>query len=84
MAKGWANILHTDLAITWGWRCTTRRSESVTLEAGMVITVEAGVYIQKELGVRIEDIVLVTENGAKVLSASLPREPGEIEMAIAK
>ncbi len=53
------------------------------LEAGMVITIEPGVYIPEEqLGIRIEDIVLVTPNGAKVLSAALPKEPDEIEKAL--
>jgi Xaa-Pro aminopeptidase len=55
------------------------------LEAGMVITIEPGVYIAEEkLGVRIEDVVLVTSNGAKVLSAALPKEPDEIEKAVSK
>ena len=53
------------------------------LEAGMVITIEPGVYIAEEkLGIRIEDVVLVTSNGAKVLSAALPKEPDELEKAL--
>jgi Xaa-Pro aminopeptidase len=55
------------------------------LEAGMVITIEPGVYIPEErIGVRIEDVVLVTESGAKVLSGALPTAPEEIERAIAR
>jgi Xaa-Pro aminopeptidase len=50
------------------------------LAAGMVITIEPGIYLPNEkLGVRIEDDVLVTETGAKVLSDGLPREADEIE-----
>lgn len=53
------------------------------LEAGMVITIEPGVYIPEEkLGLRIEDVVLVTPTGARVLSAALPKEPEEIEKAL--
>ena len=50
------------------------------LTAGMVFTIEPGIYLPDEkLGVRIEDVVLVTETGAKFLSDGLPREPDAIE-----
>lgn len=45
------------------------------LEAGVVLTVEPGIYIQQEaIGVRIEDDVLITPKGHKILSSKLPRE----------
>jgi Xaa-Pro aminopeptidase len=55
------------------------------LEPGMVITMEPGIYIPEEnLGVRIEDDVLVTETGSKLLSERLPRDPAEIEKIMAQ
>jgi Xaa-Pro aminopeptidase len=55
------------------------------LEPGMVITVEPGIYIPEEnLGVRIEDDVLVTPDGYKLLTARLPRSPDEIEKIMAE
>ncbi len=55
------------------------------LEPGMVVTVEPGIYLPEEgLGVRIEDDVLVTETGYKLLSARLPRTVEEIEKLMAE
>jgi Xaa-Pro aminopeptidase len=50
------------------------------LAPGMVISDEPGIYIPEEnLGVRIEDDVLVTADGHKLLSERLPRTAAEIE-----
>jgi Xaa-Pro aminopeptidase len=55
------------------------------LQPGMVVTVEPGIYIPEEnLGVRIEDDVLITESGYKLLSERLPRNPDEIERIMAE
>ena len=67
----------------------------VSLETGMVLTVEPGLYISdrlpvpegqpaieerwKGIGIRIEDDVLVTKTGYKVLSYGIPQTTDEIE-----
>ena len=53
---------------------------TMPLKPGMVFTLEPGIYIPDEnLGVRIEDDVLVTENGCEVLSVGAPKTVEEIE-----
>ena len=51
----------------------------------MVITDEPGIYIPEEkLGVRIEDMVLVTQDGAELLTRRLPRTVEEVEKAMSQ
>jgi Xaa-Pro aminopeptidase len=59
------------------------------LEPGMVLTAEPGIYISKDtegvppeywdIGIRIEDDVLVTEEGNEVLTAGIPKTIEDIE-----
>ncbi|MEU1228157.1 aminopeptidase P family protein [Streptomyces sp. NPDC005828] len=72
--------------------CAAARTEmyvDTTLEPGMCLTVEPGLYFQADdltvpeeyrgIGVRIEDDILVTEDGNRNLSEALPRRADEVE-----
>ncbi len=47
----------------------SKKSEHV-LRAGMTVTIEPGIYLEGNLGVRIEDLILITDDGCEVLSTS--------------
>lgn len=54
------------------------------LKPNSIITVEPGIYIKEEnIGIRIEDDVIITENGCENLSAMIPKKVDEIEKIIA-
>ena len=65
-----------------------------TLAPGMVLTIEPGLYFQRDdetvpdelrgIGIRIEDDVLVTDDGCDVLSGTMPTEAGEVEAWMAE
>ncbi|GAA3000477.1 aminopeptidase P family protein [Streptomyces drozdowiczii] len=72
--------------------CAAARTETYvngTLEPGVCLTVEPGLYFQADdltvpeeyrgIGVRIEDDILVTEDGNRNLSDKLPRRADEVE-----
>tara|TARA_B100000795_G_scaffold175076_1_gene132225 strand:- start:2735 stop:4024 length:1290 start_codon:yes stop_codon:yes gene_type:complete len=60
-------------------------SWTAPIEAGMVFTCEPGIYIPEEnLGIRLENDVLVTENGPNDLMGNIPLEADEIEALMAE
>ncbi|MFG3282545.1 aminopeptidase P family protein [Streptomyces sp. NPDC048111] len=72
--------------------CAKARAETYldgVLEAGQVLTVEPGLYLQPDdetlppelrgIGVRIEDDLVITDSGARLMSGALPRSVAGIE-----
>jgi len=58
------------LAVHEGPRLSPFAAEPKPLQPGMVVTVEPGIYLPEWGGVRIEDLVVVTESGLRILSAA--------------
>lgn len=59
-------------------------ADGALLAPGCIISNEPGLYIDEwEIGIRIEDDLLITEDGCKVLSESIIKEPDEIEAFMA-
>lgn len=55
------------------------------LQAGMVVTIEPGLYLPEEaIGIRIENDWLITQDGARLLSAALPYRTDELEAYLAR
>ncbi len=60
-------------------------NDSAPLEPDMMFTLEPGLYFDElGLGIRIEDTLLVTEDGVEIFSANIPKEIDEIEAVMAK
>jgi Xaa-Pro aminopeptidase len=51
-----------------------RKGEAACLRAGMIVTIEPGIYLPGIGGVRIEDDLLITRDGHRVLSDAVPRD----------
>jgi Xaa-Pro aminopeptidase len=45
------------------------------LQAGQILTIEPGIYMPNKLGVRLEDDILITETGCKILTKNCPHSP---------
>jgi len=66
---------------------------SRALQAGMVVTVEPGIYVRPaegvpeqfwHIGIRIEDDVLITDGGHRILSDNAPKTVAEVEAAVGR
>lgn len=55
-------------------------NDEAKLEPNMMFTLEPGLYFEElGIGIRIEDTILITEDGCEVLTASIPKTVEEIE-----
>jgi Xaa-Pro aminopeptidase len=91
---GTGHWLGMDVHDTGAYRdLTVADKPSRPLQPGMVLTVEPGIYVRPaagvpeeywNIGIRIEDDVVVTEDGYRLLTASAPKTVEEIEALVGK
>jgi Xaa-Pro aminopeptidase len=91
---GTGHWLGMDVHDTGAYRDLTAADKpSRPLQPGMVLTVEPGIYVRPaagvpeeywNIGIRIEDDVVVTEDGYRLLTASAPKTVEEIEALVGK
>lgn len=89
---GTSHWLGLDVHDSGIYRTGGRTGPSIKLEPGMVLTVEPGLYFGpfaeeaperfKGIGIRIEDDVLITEDGNQVMTSAVPKTVAEIEAAV--
>lgn len=87
---GLGHYLGLDVHDVGDYRCD---GQSRPLSVGMVITVEPGIYIPVEddipeqyqgIGIRIEDNIVITEDGYEMLTGDVPKSIAGIEALMAK
>jgi Xaa-Pro aminopeptidase len=86
---GTGHWLGLDVHDTGAYRDTAAEGKpSRALQPGMVLTVEPGIYVRPaegvpeqywNIGIRIEDDVVVTDTGCRILSEAAPKQVAEIE-----
>lgn len=83
--RGFAHLMPHGVSHWIGMEVHDVGDYSTKLAPGMAFTVEPGAYeTETGIGIRIEDVVVVTEDGCEVLSASLPKDRETLSKLVAE
>lgn len=81
----WKNYYWHGTSHSIGIDVHDRFDHSTAFGPGMVLSCEPGVYVREEgTGIRLENDVLITEDGAVNLSSDIPMDPDAIEVIMSK
>ena len=82
--RGFAGLLNHGVCHSVGMEVHDPGPRGGRLEPGVVFTIEPGAYDgDMGIGIRIEDVVVVTEDGCEILSTEAPKSIAEIEALMA-